>query len=481
MPRLLALEWDAREARLAVGRTGGKGVIVDLAMSIDLGPAEEAPGETVGERLAAVLTEKGVGNCETLVAVPRGKTELRVLQTPPAPDDELPEMVRFQALQQFSSLREDWPLDFVRLDSGDEEQTSILAAALSPQVVQEIQESCAVCQSPARKLVLRPFATASLFKRRGDDGRCRLLVELLSEEVDLTVLVDGQVVFLRSVRLSADDLSMALVGEIRRTIAAAQNQLGEHRIEAVSLVGNEGEYAELCEGLAERLDLDVQLFDPFAGTDVSSDLRKDMPSHPGRYAALLGMLHDEATGIAHRIDFLNPRRKPAPPDPRRRYALLGAVAAALLMMLIGTIWWGLRSYDKKIEALEAQSKGLEKTVAAAEEVRSQVEEIDGFATGDITWLDELYDLSNEFLPTEQAIVDQATLSSRTGGGGQIALKGHVTDHNLAEDLEKSLREVWPEVNGAPPQPDDREKVYPWRIEMGIVVPSPEVEELNNDE
>ena len=481
MPRLLALEWDAREARLAVGRTGGKGVIVDLAMSIDLGPAEEAPGETVGERLAAVLTEKGVGNCETLVAVPRGKTELRVLQTPPAPDDELPEMVRFQALQQFSSLREDWPLDFVRLDSGDEEQTSILAAALSPQVVQEIQESCAACQSPARKLVLRPFATASLFKRRGDDGRCRLLVELLSEEVDLTVLVDGQVVFLRSVRLSAEDLSMALVGEIRRTIAAAQNQLGEHRIEAVSLVGNEGEYADLCEGLAERLDLDVQLFDPFAGTDVSADLRKGMPSHPGRYAALLGMLHDEATGIAHRIDFLNPRRKPAPPDPRRRYALLGAVAATLLVMLIGMIWWSLRSYDKKIETLQAQSKALEKTETAAKEVRSQVEEIDVFAAGDITWPDVLSTLSDEFLPAEQAIVDQATLGSLTGGGGRIDLKGHVTAHNLAEDLEKSLREVWPDVTGDPPQSDDRQKDYPWKIEMEIEFPSPEIEEPSNDE
>jgi Tfp pilus assembly PilM family ATPase len=462
---------------LAIGRTSGKGVTVDLAMSVDLGDDEKTSGETVGQRLAAVLTEKGVGNCDALVAVPRGKTELRVLQTPPAPDEELPEMVRFQALQQFSSMREDWPLDFVRLDSGDEEQTRILAAALAPQVVQEIQDSCASCRSPASRLVLRPFATASLFKRRCDDGRCRLLVELLSEEVDLTVLLDGQVVFLRSVRLSAEGLSTALVGEIRRTIAAAQNQLGQRRIEAVTLVGNEDEHA----ALQEQLDLDVQPFDPFAGTDVGSQLREAMPSHPGRYAALLGMLHDEAEGRPHGIDFLNPRRKPKPPDPRRRYALLGSAAALLLIALIGMIWWSLRSYNNKIESLQTQSKSLEELVSAAERTRSEVGEIDGFVAGDINWLDELYELSKEFPPAEEAIVGEAMLSARPGGGGQMVLKGHVTDHKLIERMESDLRDTQHKVQGGGTQRDERQPGYPWPCTITILVPPTEVEELNDNE
>lgn len=483
MPRLLALEWEAHEARLAVGRTAGKDVVVELALAVAIDPEGDTPEASVGERLAATLTEKGIGNCETLVAVPRGRTELRVLQTPPAPDEELPEMVRFQALQQFSSLREDWPLDFVRLESDDQEQIHILAAAVAPDVVQEIQGSCTVCQSPARKLVLRPFATASLYKRRVDDGRCRLLVELLSEEVDLTVLLHGQVVFLRSVRLSGAGLSMALVGEIRRTIAAAQNQLGEHRIEAVTLVGSQEEHAELLAGLAEQLHLDVQLFDPFAGTQLGSSLRKGLPGCPGRYAALLGMLHDEAEGRAHGIDFLNPRRKPEPPDPRRRYALIGSVAAALLLILIGMLWWGLRSYDKQIKSLQAQSKGLDKTVEAAKEVRSKVSEIDAFAAADVNWLDELYELSRELPPAEKAIVDSATLNSSRDGGGQIILEGHVTDSSEIRPMEKSLREnnTRYEVYGDPPQPDDRRQDYPWQFKERIVVLPSHVQEPNDHE
>jgi len=481
MPRLLALEWDGREARLAVGRTTGKEVVVELAMAVAFGAEHDASDGSVGQRLAAALAENRIGNCDTLVAVPRGRTELRVLQTPPAPDDELPEMVRFLAQQQFSSLREDWPLDFVRLDSDDEQQTRILAAALAPEVVRDIQDSCTACNASASKLVLRPFATASLYRRRVGDAHCRLLVELLSEEVDLTVLVDGQSVFLRSVRLSAEALSMALAGEIRRTIAAAQNQLGKHRIEAVTLVGTQEEHAELLAELSKRLDLDVELFDPFAGTEVGSDLRKALPDHPGRYAALLGMLHDEAEGRAHDIDFLNPRRKPEPPDPRRRYALIGAAAASLVLMLIGMIWWGLHSYEEQIGNLKTQWQELDDTAKAAKEVRLEVGDIDAFAAGDINWLDELYELSEEFPPAEKAIVDQATLGLRPGGGGQIILEGHATDSSEIRPMETALRDARHEVYGDPPQQDDRQKGYPWQFKEKIVVPPAKVEEFNNDE
>ena len=68
----------------------------------------------------------------------------------------------------------------------------------------------------------------------------RLMVDLLADEADLTVLVNEQVALMRTVRLSAADddaQAKALLGEIRRTIAAAQNQLGGRRIEKVILCG----------------------------------------------------------------------------------------------------------------------------------------------------------------------------------------------------------------------------------------------------
>ena len=58
MARLLALEWDAFEARLLVARTTGKTVDVEQAFTVPLGAgAEPAGGEggsaEIGPRLAA--------------------------------------------------------------------------------------------------------------------------------------------------------------------------------------------------------------------------------------------------------------------------------------------------------------------------------------------------------------------------------------------------------------------------------------------
>lgn len=481
MPRLLALEWDAREARLAVGRTTGKEVVVESALAVELGPEDDASGDSVGSRLTAALAERGIGNCDILAAVPRGKTELRVLQIPPAPDEELPDMVRFQALRQFSSLGEDWPLDFVKLESEDQEQVHFLAAALAPKIVEEIQDSCGACHAPAKKLILRPFATASLFNRRDGDARCCLLVEVLSQEVDLTVLVDGQVVFLRSVRLSAENLSMALVGEIRRTIAAAQNQLGEHRIEAVTLVGTEGEYAELRATLADQLDQEVQLLDPFAGTELGSSLRGNLPEHPARYAALLGMLHDEAEGRAHGIDFLNPRRKPEPPDPRRRYAILGTAAVALLVIMIGGVWLYLNSFEKRIKKLDADSANLDSAVESADALRGEVDEIGKFIASDVNWLDEMYELSEELPPAEETVIDKANFTWLASGIGQMTLDGRYSDSDVIKDIETDLRDSrHRRVEGGDTLPDEGQPDYPWACKITIDVEPSKTEEPDNE-
>ena len=57
-----------------------------------------------------------------------------------------------------------------------------------------------------RRLVLRPCGAASLFCRQQADGRprARLLVELLVDEADLTVIIDRKVIFLRTARLPGD-------------------------------------------------------------------------------------------------------------------------------------------------------------------------------------------------------------------------------------------------------------------------------------
>ena len=50
MPRVIALEWDAREARVVVAATRGTGVALEQAFAIELAPAVPHGSETAAPR-----------------------------------------------------------------------------------------------------------------------------------------------------------------------------------------------------------------------------------------------------------------------------------------------------------------------------------------------------------------------------------------------------------------------------------------------
>jgi Tfp pilus assembly PilM family ATPase len=503
MSKLLAVEWDSREIRVAVARLAAKTAVVEEAFAVPIralaetppdertpstseeihlapqGDATEVTLDDIARRLGEVCLEKGIGRCPALVGVPRAKTELRVLQVPPSPDEELPEMVRFQAMRQFSTLGEDWPLDFMPLASGDDQQTRVLAAAISPKVAADLQRVCAGIDAHDSKLILRPCASASLYGRGATGSQCQLLVELFSEEADLNVVVRGQVVFLRTVRLASGNFAAGLVGEIRRTLAAAQNQLGDQRIEGVTLVGNDAELQELRTVLEKQLDLPIETFDPFSQVQVAAGVASAAPGHPGRFASLLGMLLDEAEGRRHGIDFLNPRRRPPPPDRRQRYTWVAAAAAALVLLVVAGVWWRIHQYELKLKDLQTQDEGWDEKVTIANQLKTDVALVDRFQDGNVNWLNEIYELSQELPDSGNSIVDMATFTTSPGGGGQIALEGYVSGPEVITDMESRLRDARHQVTGSGTHYDERRQDFHWGFKERIVI-LPEVREESGE-
>ena len=94
MARLLAIEWDGSEARMAVASSRGEAMVVEHAFTVALKETagEAAPAESpVGEALAAALAARRIGRLDALVGVSRSSVELRQMSLPPVPDDELPD------------------------------------------------------------------------------------------------------------------------------------------------------------------------------------------------------------------------------------------------------------------------------------------------------------------------------------------------------------------------------------------------------
>ncbi|MGQ9575073.1 MAG: hypothetical protein ACUVUC_07120 [Thermoguttaceae bacterium] len=482
MSRLLALEWSETEARFAVASARGGRVTIEQAFSASMRPGDWAPGQPApeaGQRIAAVLAQRKVGRIDTLVAIGRASIELRQLSIPPCPDEEVADLVRFTALREFNALEEDWPLDFLPIDEVPDQPRTVLAAAISPELVEQIQRTCQTAGLKPRRLILRPCGAASLFCRQQEEGRprARLLVDLLVDEADLTVIIDRKVIFLRTARLPGDPLTheepaQALLAELRRTMAAVQNQLAGRKVESIVLFGTGEPHAALARFVDERLGTPTEVFDPFSGLDLGEELAGALPEHPGRFAPLLGMLLDELYESPHGVDFLHPRRRPRPPS-RRKYYLAAAAAAAVL--LAGTFlsgWLYCASLDRQADALQAQVAELDRRWEELARVEKAVKEIQQWKDGDLVWLDELRWLAEKLPDAKKTMLTEMRLEAAARGGA-IRFRGLASDvaaiQQIGEELRKGpegTRQVEAKGAGASTQ----QKPYEFQFNSSVNVP-----------
>jgi Tfp pilus assembly PilM family ATPase len=478
MARILALEFNDVQARLVVASSRGDRALVEHAFCVPFEPAEPREGSeppNPGQRIAAALAARGIGRLDTFVAVGRTQIELRQISVPPSPADELPDLVRFQAMKEFNALKEDWPLDFVPLDDQEDGPRNVLAATIDPALVDEIGKTCEPAGLKPRRLILRPCATASLWRRsRGaGDSQARLLVDLLDDEAELTVVVDRKDVFLRSTRLPNDPLTdpealKALLAEIRRTMGATRNQLGGQRVEAVVLCGDGPGHKELAGHVQEHFSVPVELFDPFAGMKLSGEALRSPPEDRGRFAALLGMVLDEFQHVSPAVDFLHPRRRPIPTARRNAYALGGLAAALLVLAVVCYSWYARSSMRTEIRDLSAESLSLDKQLAAADKKVKAAKEVGEWIAEDAVWLDELRWLVEKLPSSENAMLTKVTLRS-TSGGGEISVDGFARSVDIVKEMERNLRDASHGVVGKDKSDDPSQKPYGLRFSSSVVI------------
>jgi Tfp pilus assembly PilM family ATPase len=493
MPRLLALEWDDVEARVAIADVQRGEMVLEQAFSVSVpsgvgttatsGTAISASGGhdlgAIGRRIGEALAARGIRRGKTLVAVGRANIELKNLTLPPAPPDELPEMVRFQAEREFNTLGDDWPLDFIPIPGESGEAQTVLAAAISPELIAEIETTCQAAGLVPQRLILRPCAAASLLSRTRPASRrkLRLLVDLVANEADLTVLDGDAVVFLRTTRLPTETLQSdpvrALLPEIRRTIAAVQNRFKGQHIEEIFLCGEGANQGNLALEMGRDLEMPAEVFNPLTVCTLSGSLRRAMPEHASRFAPLVGMLLDEAAGGSETIDFLNPRRKAQPRTWQRESILAGVAAAVLAIAAVAWIWVQLAGMDSEIALLKEQSQHMDPHVKQAAEIEKKATAIDKWLAGDIVWLDELAALATKLPPAQDVMLSQLTISEDTGKAPALKFNGLARNTDVDRQLQQALRDGRHDVTSPNTRQDDSHKPYGWNFSADMEIHSEE--------
>src|SRR5262249_30061372 len=243
------------------------------------------------------------------------------------------------------------------------------------------------------RIPVRGCAAASFATRAGaiSTGEVGLIVNPLAEEADLVVQADNTIILLRTVRLpdleQADGRRRALSGEIRRTIAAARQQLTDQQLTKIVVCGNEASIVR-AGSLADDLELPITFVDPVAQAPAGLSGKSLAPESLGRFGAVLGMALAEADRQRPIVDFANVRKRAEGRRFTRTHAL-AAAAAACVLLAGGIYFWQqlagsageLDELQKRIHETEAQADNF-KTVTA------QATAINRWLATDVNWLDE---------------------------------------------------------------------------------------------
>lgn len=447
MNYFLAVDWDRHEARYVLAGISGKKVKVRAASSVRLVDVTEGAAEpqySFGSSLSDILAKHNSRRAKLLVAVPRSSIELMHFTLPPAKDDELPELVANLAMREAATISDRWVLDFVPTDDDADVQRRVTAAALSPEELDRVQRQCATAGMKPSRLLLRPFASASVFlKSPHAADEVSLMVNRIECEVDLNVVADDQVVFSRTARLpegaGEEETTDRMLAEINRTLAAVpREQIGEEDIENVCVFGGPDDYDGLVGRITDELSKSAQVIDPFAvlGTGPS-----EVPSDRGRFAALLGMLLDEATN-SHAVDFLHPRQPPRPVS-RLRIGLIAAGVAAVIFLAIGYRFWStLSEVNNTNDELTEYLDKLKDTSKKATKRAALINAVNSWTKRDLNWLDELRDLSIRFPGARDAVILRMSMRPSQSGGGVIDIDGLVRDPKIVIEMEQQIRDQY---------------------------------------
>ncbi len=349
--------------------------------------------------------------------------QLRELSVPPAPDDELPDMIKFKARAEFGSFNDDWLPDYVPQSDDPEIERTVFAVAISPETREQYTELASAAGIRLNEILFRPYAKLELLASRIEGSKFRLIVDSVDDTTDITVARGPKLITTRTVKTGmatdAEYRAAQLEREIKLTIASSTRRLGEEQFAEIVIVDDDENNVALCTRLETQTGVKTECVEPFALAETGSGLGKPEDSH--LFAALLGALRKSSEHRVEQIDFLHPRQRVVKKLDLTKFYRIAGVAAAVLGLLLFGGWMFLRSQSGSIadlqEKYDAQAKKNDggEGVPSVEQSIGEIREIDTFVRGRINWLDQMYLISANAGTPDDAIATAFAYTPASGG------------------------------------------------------------------
>jgi general secretion pathway protein L len=191
------------------------------------------------------------------------------------------------------------------------------------------------------------------------------LVDLGAQRTEVTVLAQGEAVFVRTVSQGVAGLpatAAALASELRQTFLAAAVAVGAD-LQAAYLVGGGANATGAAEYLAYEVGVPITPLPAFEIEDVSEDNAAKLPRFAKAVALALGV-----SGRAHDLDL---RRGPLEFQRgfgflKEKLPVLSGLVAAIVISFVFSNWAQMRALDREHEVLVAQLSATSKEVLGEE-------------------------------------------------------------------------------------------------------------------
>jgi hypothetical protein len=180
------------------------------------------------------------------------------------------------------------------------------------------------------------------------------------------------------------------------------------------------------------------------------------------------------------VNLLAPKRPPVPPNPVKRWALIGGLATVALAAAGSMLRSDVKGLEGELALAKSELQQTQSVAAKLQEKADQTRLVRQWLEDQTDWLSQLRLLSQRF--PESQVAHLRNLRARVEGGeGQFDLAVQVRSPDAVAMVEERLREAGFDVTSqqVSEQADDPE--YPWRFDATLRFRPPLLEDREEQE
>jgi hypothetical protein len=483
MADYLVLDWDDQHLVGVVAQVASKHVQIRAVLDFKWAEGElpsEQP-QAAGKRLRAELDQTGASVGPVIVSLAREEAIVRLLELPECSDEELPELVRFQAVTRSAVPLERLLLDYLPLPAlAEAPGRRVWMATIGKPLSDRIQAILSAAGLEATAICLSSLGAAELIAHQPGSASASadsatLIVSCIDLRIEITGIWQNRIVLMHSATLSShdppeDQLAQILTETSRSTVALSQAAPGL-QIGSGWLIGSRTEHSPLADTLSERFGFKFHvLTDPASTPGVSADSNSSLSQSPLAWTPL-GLLLGQSSQRVDPIDFLHPRRQHPKPDRRKLYMALGAAAVVLLLLGIwGAIQRRVWQLDDQIARLKSENDAAQLLIDKNAPLRETAASVDDWTQRDIDWLEQFRIIEQAKGGADKLYLTSfdANVSTRNTLAVIVAT-GRAKLPNEVDDFEDHLHDLGYRVTPKEISEDTTDPQYPVKIDLNLEV------------